>query len=95
MYDTAIQRLVCQAVVSDRFRARLLGSDRAEVLRASGLGAVEQKELLSIPADTLEEFAAGIERMMRQGKPAGDRPDVGESVAIRGLLAVEIPPRTG
>jgi hypothetical protein len=95
MYDTAIQKLVCQAVVSDHFRVRLLGSDRAEVLRTSGLGEVEQEALLSIPANTIEEFAAGIERMIRQRKQAGDRLDSQESVAVRGLLAMEIPPRTG
>ncbi len=95
MYDTAIQKIVCQAVVSDHFRARLLGSDRAEVLRSSGLDAVGQEALLSISADTIEEFAAGIERMMRQWKRAGGRKDTRETVAVRGLLAMEIPPRTG
>ena len=95
MYDTAIQKIVCKAVVSDHFRARLLGTDRAEVLRSSGLDAVEQEALLSISADTIEEFAAGVERMMRQWRQAGGRMETRETVPVHGLLAMEIPPRTG
>jgi hypothetical protein len=95
MYDTAIQMIVCQAVVSDRYRARLLGSDRAEVLRTSGLDTLEQEALLSIQAETIEEFAAGVERVMRQWKQAVGRVDFREPIAVRKLLVVEIPPRTG
>ena len=75
MGETAIQKLVCQAVVSDQYRIRLLGSDRADVLRTSGLDEQEQEALLAIPAHTIEEFAAGVERMARQWKRTGTRVD--------------------
>ncbi|MGB7539563.1 MAG: hypothetical protein WBM17_13570 [Anaerolineales bacterium] len=91
MGETAIQRLVCQAVISDQYRNRLLGSERAEVLRTSGLDEQEQEVLLSIPAGTLEEFAAGVERMARQWKRAGMRSMATESAAPRGLIEVELP----
>ena len=95
MFDTAIQKIVCQAVVSDQYRARLLGSDRAEVLRSSGLNFREQEALLSIHAETIEEFAAGVERIMRQWKQTGNRLGSREIVALRGLIAMEIRPRNG
>jgi hypothetical protein len=95
MSDTAIQKIVCQAVVSDSFRVRLLGSEREEVLRSSGLDALEQKALLSIPADTIEEFAAGVERVTRHWKKAGSRTAPSESAALRGWLAMEMPPGSG
>lgn len=95
MSDTAIQKIVCQAVVSDAFRARLLGSERKDVLRSSGLDAVEQEALLSIPADTIEEFAAGVDRVLRQWKKTGNRMASSDSAALRGWLAMEMPPSTG
>jgi hypothetical protein len=94
MGETAIQRLVCQAVVSDQYRIRLLGSDRAEVLRTSGLDEQEQEALLSIPAHTIEEFAAGVERMARQWKRAGMGSIARETAAIRGMVEVELPRRS-
>ncbi len=93
MGETAIQKLVCQAVVSDQYRIRLLGSDRADVLRTSGLDEQEQAALLSIQARTLEEFAAGVERMMRQWKRVGIGSIARETAAIRGMIEVELPPR--
>lgn len=95
MFDTAVQKIVCQAVVSDVFRTRLLGSEREDVLRSSGLNAAEQEVLLSIRADTIEEFAAGVERVVRQGRQAGCRSDPREAPAVRGWLAMELPPRNG
>jgi hypothetical protein len=92
MGETAIQRLVCQAVVSDQYRNRLLGSERAEVLRTSGLDEQEQEALLSIPARTIEEFATGVERMARQWKRAGMGSIARETAALRGLIEVELPP---
>jgi hypothetical protein len=94
MDETAIQRLVCQAVVSDHYRIRLLGSERAEVLRTSGLEEKEQEALLSIPAGTIEEFAAGVERMARQWKRAGTGSMARETAAIRGMIEVEFPPHS-
>jgi hypothetical protein len=95
MCDTAIQKIVCRAVISDAYRARLLGSDRAVVLRSSGLDAGEEMALMSIQAETIEEFAAGVERWMRLSKQAGSRHGKRESVAIRGMIAMELPPRGG
>ncbi len=95
MYDTAIQKIVCQAVVSDQYRARLLGSDRVEVLRCSGLDAREQEDLLAIHAETIEEFAAGVERVTRAWQRAGNRPPGKETFAIRRLIEVDLPPRSG
>jgi hypothetical protein len=94
MGETAIQKLVCQAVVSDQYRIRLLGSDRADVLRTSGLDEQEQKALLAIPAHTIEEFAAGVERMARQWKRAGNGSIARETAAIRGMIEVEVPRRS-
>ena len=94
MGETAIQKLVCQAVVSDQYRIRLLGSDRADVLRTSGLDEQEQEALLAIPAHTIEEFAAGVERMARQWKRAGTGSIARETAAIRGMIEVEVPRRS-
>jgi hypothetical protein len=94
MGETAIQKLVCQAVVSDQYRIRLLGSDRADVLRTSGLDEQEQEALLAIPAHTIEEFAAGVERMARQWKRAGSGSIARETAAIRGMIEVEVPRRS-
>jgi|GEM_PF-6334684 hypothetical protein len=93
MGETSIQKLVCQAVVSDHYRIRLLGSERAEVLRTSGLDEQEQQALLSIPARTIEEFAAGVERMTRQWRRAGMGSGARETAVMRGLIEVELPPR--
>jgi hypothetical protein len=95
MDDTAVQKIVCQAVVSDQYRARLLGSDREEVLRCSGLDASEQEALLAIHAETIEEFAAGVERVTRLWKRAGNRLPGREPIAIRQLIEVDLPPRSG
>jgi len=94
MGETAIQKLVCQAVVSDQYRIRLLGSDRADVLRTSGLDEQEQEALLAIQAHTIEEFAAGVERMARQWKRAGSGSIARETAAIRGMIEVELPRRS-
>ncbi len=94
MGETAIQKLVCQAVVSDHYRIRLLCSDRADVLRTSGLDEQEQEALLAIPAQTIEEFAAGVERMARQWKRAGTGSIARETAVLRGMIEVELPRRS-
>ncbi len=94
MSDSVIQKLVCQAVVSDQYRARLLGSDRAEVLRTSGLDEFDQEALLGIQAQTLEEFAAGIERMARRRKQAVLAAAPNAGAVLRGWIELEIPPRS-
>jgi hypothetical protein len=95
MDDTAIQMLVCQAVVSDQYRARLLGPDRVDLLRCSGLGPGEQEALLAIRAETIEEFAAGVERVTRLWKRAGNRSSGEEVLGLRKLIEVDLPPRSG
>ena len=85
MCETAIQKLVCQAVVSDSYRNRLLGSERAEVLRTAGLDAKEQEALLSIRAATIEEFAAGVERMTRLRERMKTNDDPGPDAAPASL----------
>ena len=95
MNDTAVQKIVCQAVVSDQYRAKLLSSERVEVLRCAGLDSREQEALLAIRADTIEEFAAGVERVTRLWKQAANRIPGKEPCEIRRLIEVEIPPRSG
>jgi hypothetical protein len=93
MTDIAIQQMVCRAVVSDQYRLKLLGADRAEVLRASGLDAREQEALLEIQAETIEDFAASVERALRHWRRSALRRTPVESVPDRGMVAVEIPRR--
>jgi hypothetical protein len=50
--------------------------------------------LLSISAGTIEEFAAGVERMARQWKRAGTGSMARETAAIRGMIEVELPPHS-
>ncbi len=73
MSEAAIQQIVCRAVVNERFRNRLLGGEREEVLRTSDLDLREQEAYLAIPAETIEEFAAGVERVMRGWKRSTNR----------------------
>jgi hypothetical protein len=65
MCEIAIHQIVCRAVVSERFRDRLLGAEREEILQTVDLDAREREAFLSIPAETIEEFAAGVERVLR------------------------------
>jgi hypothetical protein len=95
MCEAAIQKLVCQAVVSDQYRSRLLSSDRAEVLRTSGLTEKEQSALMSIPARTIEEFAAGVELLTRQWKRTGKEFPARETAPVCGWIEMELPPRSG
>jgi hypothetical protein len=93
MDDTAIQKLVCQAVVSDQYRARLLGPGRLDVLRRSGLDAREQETLLAIRAETIEEFASGVERAMRLWRRAGKRSSDEKPLVLPRLIEADLPPR--
>jgi hypothetical protein len=95
MCDTEIQKIVCRAVITDAYRARLLGSDRESVLRSSGLDAGEEKALMSIQAETIEEFATGVERWMRLSKQSGNRFRKREPISIPGMVAIELPPYCG
>jgi hypothetical protein len=73
MNEAAIQQIVCRALVSERFRHRLLGEDREDVLRTSDLDPRELEAFMAIPAETIEEFAAGVERVMRGWRKATNR----------------------
>jgi hypothetical protein len=95
MCEAAIQKIVCLAVVSERFRTQLLGVEREEVLRASDLEKQEQEALLAIPAETIEEFAAGVERVTRTWKQGANRNRCREIFPLYSLIPMEAPYREG
>jgi hypothetical protein len=95
MCEAEIQKIVCLAVVSERFRAQLLGVEREDVLRASDLDKREQSALLEIPAETIEEFAAGVERVTRMWKQGSTRNQCREFFPFHNLIPVEVPRREG
>jgi hypothetical protein len=90
MSEVAIQRMICRAVVSERYRDRLLGSDREKILRASDLEDREREAFLAISAETIEEFAAGVERAMRNWKRRAKQNRSPESLPIRNLISIDI-----
>ena len=63
-----LNEVVGKAIISDSFRAGLLGSQRAETLRLfeDKLDADEQQALLGIQAETFADFAAAIELLIEQ-----------------------------
>lgn len=93
MTEAAIQKIVCMAVVSGRFRSQLLGEERPEVLRSFGLDAKEQEALMGIHAGTIEEFAAGVERFTRAWKRSESGSRSMEPVSIPGWIPIDAPPR--
>jgi hypothetical protein len=95
MCEAAIHKIVCLAVVNERFRTQLLGAEREEVLRVSDLDKQEQEALLAIPAETIEEFAAGVERVTRTFKQGANRNRCREVFPFRSLIPMEAPPREG
>jgi hypothetical protein len=92
MSEAAIQKIVCMAVVSDRFRAQLLGMDRAAVLSEHGLIGREYEALMEISASTIEDFAAGVERLLRVWRRAEAGGRVREPVPLAGCLVANLPP---
>ncbi len=90
MSDVAIQRMICRAVVSEQYRDRLLGPDREEVLRASDLEMREREAFLAISAETIEEFAAGVERAMRGWRRRSKRKPSLEGLPIHNLISIEL-----
>ena len=90
MSEIAIQRMICRAVVSEQYRNRLLGSDREKVLRASELEVREREAFLAISAETIEEFAAGVERAMRSWKRRAKLTRSVENLPIRNLISIDI-----
>ena len=95
MCETEIQKIVCLAMVSERFRVQLLGAQREEILRGSNLDKQELEALLAIPAKTIEEFAAEVERVMRAWKQGTNRNRYREIFPLHSLIPMEAPPREG
>jgi hypothetical protein len=95
MCEAAIQRIVCRAMVSERFRDRLLGAEREAVLRISDLDQREMEAFLAIPAETIEEFAAGVERVMRGCKHATNRICCRETLSMPSWIPMVAPHREG
>jgi hypothetical protein len=92
MSTEAIQKIICKAVVSDEFRSLLLGPNRAELLRDSGLEDPELEALAEIRAETIDEFAAGVERWMRMSRREANRVLPEKSLAVRKMIRMEAPP---
>jgi hypothetical protein len=63
-----LNEVVGQAIISDSFRAGLLSSQRAEVLRSfeDKLDAEERQAVLGIQAEAFADFAAAIELLIEQ-----------------------------
>ena len=95
MSEAAIQQIICRAVVSERFRDRLLGADREQVLRSSNLDQREREAFLAISAETIEEFAAGVERAMRSWKRGAKKDHCMESLPIHNPISIDTPGRKG
>ncbi len=95
MSEDAIQRIICRAVVSERFRDQLLGVDRGEILRNSDLDPLERVAFLAIPAETIEEFAAGVERAIRSLKRGGNTNHCRERLPIHDLSSIDTPGHEG
>jgi hypothetical protein len=93
MTEAAIHKVVCMAVVSGRFRSQLLGDERPELLRSFGLDAKEQEALMDIHAGTIEEFAAGVERLIRGWRRTENSSRCMEPVSIPGWISIDAPPR--
>ncbi len=73
MSTDGINRMLGEAVISDRFRTGLLNGQRAELVSDPRfqLEADETAALLSIQAEDLQQFAAAVERLIEQRKGAG------------------------
>ena len=95
MCETAIHQIVCRAVVSERFRDRLLGAEREEVLRTADLDPREREAFLSIPAETIEEFAAGVERVLRGWRQGTNRIHCREILPVHRCIPMIEPRREG
>lgn len=70
MSARALDDLIGRAVASKEFCAAVLNGQRRELLKGYDLDPEEVTKLLAIQADTLEDFAAAIERLMRRAKAA-------------------------
>ncbi len=72
MSTDGINRLLGEAVISDRFRTGLLNGQRSELVSDPRfqLEADETTALLSIQAESLQQFAAAVERFIEQRRAA-------------------------
>ncbi len=61
-----LERLVCTAVISTRFRHKLLNGSRAQMLDEFELTAEEREFLLSIQAETVQEFATSLLHWLKE-----------------------------
>ena len=59
----ALEAIVGNAVVSERFRAGILNGQRGELIRPFGLGPEVTSAVMSIRARDLTEFALAIEQL--------------------------------
>lgn len=64
MSQQALQKLVGTAIVDRRFREGFLNGARRRLLTSFRLAHEEQETVLSIQADTVEGFAAELERRL-------------------------------
>jgi CheY-like chemotaxis protein len=65
MSIVSLNAIVTKAVVSDRFRDGILNGRKAELIRDFDLDADEVAAIMSIHADSLAEFAAAIDELVR------------------------------
>ncbi|HHH42099.1 MAG TPA: hypothetical protein ENK56_08865 [Chloroflexi bacterium] len=71
----ALEMLVGEAIIDQEFRSRLLNGQRPHILQQYDLTPEERRMLLSIQANSLEEFAACIYHWLQtQTHPGGATP---------------------
>ena len=70
MSASELDRLVCQAVLSEKFCAAVLDGQRAELIKAYNLDPEEVARLLAIHADTLPDFAAAALQVISRRQAA-------------------------
>lgn len=68
MTARTLQKIVGRAIISDDFRAGILNGKRAEILSEFDLEHEVFDTLMSIRAESLAEFAAAVEQLVRQNE---------------------------
>lgn len=64
MCTKKLHRIVGKAIVSKKFREGILNGKRAELIQGFNLEAEEFGALMSIRAETLPEFARGVNTIL-------------------------------
>ncbi len=82
MSQQTLQRVVGTAIVDHRFRADFLDGGRRRLLAQFGLGEEEAALLLGIRANTLEEFAAELQRHLESNGYVSLSPSSYRSLSI-------------